>query len=145
MSDSWTNLSGLHAGGFPPISPMSFADVVRHTGGRPGAWYLGSPYSKYHLGLEAAWIEACKIAGWFAAARVPVYSPIVHSHPVAIYGGHDPLDYDIWMPLNMAAMNSSEGIIVAMMEGWRESFGLSEEIKFYEKRRQPIFYLRVAS
>lgn len=126
-----------------PETPMKFGDVCKAVSGYPGGFYLASPYSKFHLGIEAAWIEAAKITGHFAAAGLPVYSPIVHSHPAAIYGGFDPYDYEIWMPLNEFQMGVSEGLIVAMMEGWRQSFGIGEEIKWFEKRKQPVFYLDV--
>ena len=38
-----------------------------------GFWYLGSPYSKYKAGLEAAFIDVSKIAARLIDTGVPVY------------------------------------------------------------------------
>lgn len=53
-------------------------------------WYLASPYSKYPAGIEAAFQDICKQTALLIRHKIPVYSPIAHTHPVAIHGEIDP-------------------------------------------------------
>ena len=106
-----------------------------------GFYYLGTPYSKYPAGLEAAFVEAARIAGVLIAAGLPIFSPIAHSHPIAMHGGLDPLAHEIWLRLDKHMMRAAEGLIVAEMDGWEESHGLAHEIDYFEAMDKPIFYL----
>lgn len=103
--------------------------------------YLASPYSKFHLGLEAAFIEASQIAAKLLASGVKVYSPIAHTHPIAFYGGLDLLNLNIWLPFDEAMMERADILIVAHMRGWSESTGVKHEIAFFEREKKPIFDL----
>ena len=60
-------------------------------------WYLATPYNKYPYGMDAAFHLACENAALLIRHRVHVFSPIAHSHPIAMAGGLDPVDYEIWM------------------------------------------------
>lgn len=106
-----------------------------------GLAYLATPYSKYRLGLHQAFIDAAALAAKLLTAGVKVYSPIAHTHPLAIYGGLDPLDHEIWLPFDQAMMAASDCLIVAQMEGWRESRGVAHEIAFFSLRAKPVYYL----
>ena len=112
---------------------------------KPGAIkslaYLATPYSKYPDGLERAFVMASKLAGLLIHAGVKIYSPIAHCHPVAIHGGLNPLDHDLWMRLDKAMMEACGALIVAHMPGWRESKGIAIEIDFFEGACRPIFDL----
>lgn len=104
--------------------------------------YLATPYSKYKNGdLNAAFIDASKLAARLLTIGVKVYSPIAHTHPLAIHGGLDPLDHAIWLPFDETMMNVSNVLIVAHMEGWRESFGITHEVDFFGRQNKPIFDL----
>jgi hypothetical protein len=105
-------------------------------------YYLATPYSKYQGGnLEAAFVAASKIAADLLVVGYRVYSPIAHTHPLAIHSGLDPLDHSIWMPFDEAIMDAADALMVAQMEGWRESFGINHEIEFFKAARKPIVYL----
>jgi hypothetical protein len=106
-----------------------------------GYAYLGSPYSKYELGLDAAHHDICCIAGRLIKEGIPVFAPIVHSHPIAYCADIDALSHDIWLPMDRPLMDAAFCLIVAKMEGWRESHGLNEEILAFRKADKPIFYL----
>jgi Domain of unknown function (DUF1937) len=110
-----------------------------------GYWYIGGPYSKYPDGLDAAFDEVCRIAGWFAQAGFPVYSPIAHCHPIAKASGLNPHDHKIWLPFCEPVMTGSKGLIVAKMATWDESFGLQQEIVYFNSARKPIRYLDPAT
>jgi len=104
-------------------------------------WYLGSPYSKYPAGLNAAWEDVCRETARLIRAGVPVYSPIAHTHPVAMYGHMDPLDHSIWLPADKPMMDAACGLIVLKMEGWEASYGLKHEIEVFEAADKPIIYM----
>jgi hypothetical protein len=106
-----------------------------------GLWYVASPYSKYPKGIHAAFVEVSRFAALLLRAGVRTFVPIAHSHPIAIYGGIDPLIHAIWRPFNAAVMAKCDGLIVCMMEGWQESFGVGEEIKEFTKAGKRIVYL----
>jgi hypothetical protein len=103
--------------------------------------YLGTPYSKYPAGIEAAFCDAAALTSRLLVAGVKVYSPIAHTHPIAIYGKLDPYDHKIWLPFDQAIMNAAKAMIVAKMEGWDTSFGIKHEIEYFTGARKPVFYL----
>ena len=104
--------------------------------------YLATPYSKYQDGLEAAFIAAAQCAGWLIGKGVKVYSPIAHTHPVAIYSAQDPLDLSIWLPADEPFMRTAGALVVAMMPGWEESKGIGHEIDRFEELGKPVLGLK---
>lgn len=109
---------------------------------RANLCYLASPYTKFRGGdIEAAFIEASKIAAKLLLAGIKIYSPIAHTHPIAVHGGLDPLDLSIWLPFDEAMMSAASVLIVARMDGWDTSKGVAHEIEFFETRGKPIYDL----
>ena len=104
-----------------------------------GYLYLGSPYSKYPLGAETAYRHICKISGDLVKLGVPIFSPIAHSHSIAVESGIDIYSHAIWMPVDQPFMDAALGMIIAPMEGWRESYGVKLEIEEFERGFKPIF------
>jgi hypothetical protein len=111
----------------------------------PGFWYVATPYSKYPRGIEAAFVGACRVAAALVSSGLPCFSPIAHSHPIAVKGGLDPYDYAIWLPANEALIDAACGIVVVEMEGWAESYGVGVEIRRFQAAGKPILYLGQAS
>lgn len=103
--------------------------------------YCASPYTRYKDGIDCAFKDVSALAARLLRLGVSVYSPIAHTHPIAIYGGLDPLDHKLWLPFDEAMMRACSALVVAQMDGWRESFGVLHEIKFFAGQRKPIFYL----
>jgi hypothetical protein len=108
-----------------------------------GLTYLATPYSKYPKGIEAAFRDACVLASRLISWGMKVYSPISHTHPIATYGGLDPFDHSIWLPLDFVIMDRSDNLLVAHMSGWEDSYGIGEEIKYFTKARKAIYDLDV--
>lgn len=104
-------------------------------------WYVASPYSKYPEGIEQAWINVCKITGKLISAGVPVYSPIAHTHPIAIYAEIDPYSHDIWLPADEPMMANAYGLIVVMMDGWMVSYGIGVEVDYFVEHCMPVVYI----
>lgn len=103
--------------------------------------YLASPYSKYMDGPAAAFADVCRIAGRMLVYGVNVYSPIAHTHSIAIHANIDPLNHDVWLLFDAAIMAKADALCVAMMDGWEDSYGVSHEIEVFTKVGKPVFYL----
>ena len=103
--------------------------------------YVGTPYTKYPAGIEEAFRDACSITADLLRSGLRVYSPIAHTHPIAIYGNIDPLDYEIWLPFDAAIMKASDAMIVVKMETWEKSHGVKHEIETFTAAGKPVFYL----
>lgn len=109
----------------------------------PSFFYVASPYSKFPDGIEAAFTEISRHTARLVDAGLAVFSPIAHSHPVAIHGGLDPLDHSVWMPLDEPMMRAAHGIIVVQMEGWRESYGVGVEINAFRAAGKPVLFMPI--
>jgi Domain of unknown function (DUF1937) len=107
--------------------------------------YLATPYTKFPGGIECAFIAAAKLAARLLVSGVKVYSPIAHTHPLAVHGNLDPLDHDIWLPFDEAMMTACGALLVAHLPTWDSSKGIAHEIAFFEKAHKPIFDLDPAS
>ena len=94
-------------------------------------WYLATPYSKYPAGIDAAFDAACKAAGTFISAGIPVLSPIAHNHPIAVKADLDPHTHAIWLPADAPIMAAAHGCVVVRMPGWEESYGIQQETKAF--------------
>lgn len=108
-----------------------------------GYWYLATPYSKYPDGLEAAFKHACQIAGQLISSKIPVYSPISHTHPIALYSGMDQLNHQIWLPADEPLMDAAHGLLVAELPSWRESYGIRIEIERFTRNHKPVINLPI--
>lgn len=105
--------------------------------------YLATPYSKWAGGIEDAFQQAAAVAASFLKAGVKVYSPIVHTHPIAVYGGLDPLDHSVWLPFDATMMDFAEALAVAKMAGWEQSVGIRHEIDVFTKAGKPVYYVDI--
>ncbi len=103
--------------------------------------YCATPYTKFPGGLNAAFEAAAALTARLRAAGIFVYSPIVHCHPLALYGKLDPLDLSLWYPHNELMMDRCNVLLVAHLPSWEDSIGIQYEIEFFEKAFKPIFDL----
>ncbi len=116
--------------------PMNLHDLASYD-----LIYLASPYSKYPTGIEQAFEDISRIAARLLVKGLKVYSPIAHTHPIAMHGNLDAFDHSIWLPFDQAIMKACSAMAVATMETWEQSFGIGEEIKFFKLATKPIFYI----
>lgn len=95
-----------------------------------GRWpiYLASPYTDYAPGHHRAYCDVAHIAGRMVSAGLLVYSPIVYGHALARESGLNPLDRNIWVPLNEPFLEMSQVLVVALMVGWEHSRDIAYEI-----------------
>jgi hypothetical protein len=107
--------------------------------------YLGTPYSRFKGGLDAAFRMASEATAKLIRARVPVFSPIVHSHPVAQMGGLDPLDWQLWLAEAEPFIRAACGLLIYKAPGWRRSFGIAQEVKAFRAMKKPVRAITPAS
>jgi hypothetical protein len=103
--------------------------------------YIASPYTRFSGGMANAFLDIARISARLRTAGIFAYSPIVHLHPIAIFGELDQLDLSIWVPHNHVMMERCDCLIVAHMEGWDTSDGVKSEIEYFKKMDKPIFDL----
>ena len=89
--------------------------------------YLASPYS----GTEAQQIEryeqVCQTAADIIRMGYIVFSPIAHSHGIAVHGGLNG-DHDTWKKQNLAWLEWCNEVWVVNMPGWDTSKGVKWEM-----------------
>jgi hypothetical protein len=120
------------------VSSNTIEDVAKYD-----LVYLATPYSKYKKGVDEAFKDAARLTGRLLKMGVKVYSPICHTHPIAIYSLIDPLDHSIWLPFDEAIMAKADAMLVAKMEGWSMSRGIQHEMGFFGAAEKPIYYLDI--
>lgn len=104
-------------------------------------WYLATPYSKYPHGLDAAFRIAVQARGLLLKAGIPCFSPIIHSHPVAMECGIDPHDHKIWLPAESPILACASGLIMLRTESWEISYGMNAERIVFESSGRPVVYM----
>jgi hypothetical protein len=100
--------------------------------------YLASPYSKFTEGQTTAFLDAAMLTGKLIKRGFDVFSPIVHGHPLAIYGGVPQFDAALWERVNRPYLEWCDELYVATMPGWQESAGVAHEIKYFADNGLPI-------
>jgi hypothetical protein len=105
-----------------------------------GMVYIATPYSKCPHGIPVAFYDACIITARLLRHGVKVFSPIVHTHPLAVYGKIDPYDHSIWLPLDEVMMARSDTMALARLPGWESSVGIAHESDFFTRAGKPIFH-----
>ena len=103
--------------------------------------YLATPFSRFPRGLDAAHREAVDIAERLHDHGVRVYSPIKYSHIIARDTGVDPIDHNFWLPQCELWFSQCDRLLVATMDGWRDSVGISYEICAFNALGKPIALL----
>lgn len=106
---------------------------------RPGYIYLGSPYSKYEAGHDAAARVVADSAARLMGSGMVIYSPIAHGHACAAHGL--PLTWDFWKRQCQPLIDAAAGLIVLTMAGWHESVGLQYEIEEFVRAGKPILHV----
>jgi hypothetical protein len=106
-----------------------------------GLIYLATVYSSNPDGITNAHVQASALTAKLLRKGMKVYSPIAHTHPIAVYGNIDPYDHSIWLPFDEAIMDVSDTLLIAKMENWQISKGINHEINVFRKAGKPIYTL----
>lgn len=104
-------------------------------------WFIATPYSKHPDGLDAAFLAACKARGLLLQHHIPCYSPIAHSHPVAMACGLDPRDLSIWLPAEKPIRAGACGVIMLREVSWDTSEGMKIEWDEFKEAGKPVVWM----
>jgi nucleoside 2-deoxyribosyltransferase len=105
--------------------------------------YLASPYSHPDpVVREQRFREACRATATMVRAGFAVFSPIVHSHPLADFGL--PTDWNAWEHFDRRFLDQCDEVVVLMLDGWRDSAGVQAEIRMAGRMGKPVRYVAPA-
>ena len=104
--------------------------------------YLACPYShKLESMRELRFYIANQEAARLMAEGYIVFSPISHSHPIAVQCAL-PKDYEFWKQFDEALIGWCDEVHVICIAGWEESDGVAREIEYAKKQGKPIKYIK---
>lgn len=110
--------------------------------------YLATPYrGKTGNSFDDSFIEnerydqITKIAGELTKMGFMVFSPITHSHPMAVRCSGIGDDFDYWEKFDLSMVKWADVLIVTELKGWTESRGLACEIEYAKKIGRMILHL----
>ena len=104
-----------------------------------GFVYLASPYSHEDAAVRSFRHDAvCRLAGRLIDRGVLAFSPIAHSHPIAIRQDL-PAGWEFWERVDMALLDRCDGLAVVTLPGWRESVGVRAEVMRAAANGKPLW------
>lgn len=107
----------------------------------PALTYLAVPYSHPNPAIrEARFRSVNRVAAALMAQGMHIFSPISHTHPIAIEGdlpGH----WAYWQAYDRAMLTACKKLIVLKLDGWEQSAGIAGEISIAQELGIEIEYL----
>ncbi len=105
--------------------------------------YLACPYSHEdpQIMLER-FARVNAVAAKLMLEGHHVFSPISHSHPIAM-AGELPTGWEFWESYDRQMISHCEKLIVLCLPGWSVSRGVSAEIAIAQELNIPVDYLYV--
>lgn len=103
--------------------------------------YLATPYTH----PSKAWMShradvAATVASRFIAVGIHTFSPIAHTHPIAVKGDL-PRGWEFWDQYDRWFIERCDVVVVVRMPGWDESKGVEAEIKLAHEYGKPVVYV----
>jgi Domain of unknown function (DUF1937) len=105
--------------------------------------YLASPYSHPSADVRQQRFEAvCYHAATMMREGLMIFSPIAHMHSIAVFDDL-PKDFTFYATWNELMISRCDELYVLMLDGWRESIGVTAEIEIARRLEKPISYARL--
>lgn len=102
--------------------------------------YLACPYSHPEAHIRERRFQAVnKVAARLMKEGRIIFSPISHTHPIALYGL--PKGWEFWREYDLVFIQQCEKVIVLMLDGWKKSIGVQSEIRIAKSLGKPIEYM----
>ena len=100
--------------------------------------YLACPYThpREEVRLERFQI-ANRAAGILTARGLVVFSPISHSHPIALAHA-PPTHWEFWEAIDRAYLSVCSQMYVLAIDGWQESRGVNAELRIAAEFEIPV-------
>ena len=106
-----------------------------------GLIYLATPYSHDNPRvMEARFEAACHVAGKLMANGELIFSPIAHTHPIAVRCDL-PRGWDFWHKYDLEMLKACEKLLVVKMPGWDSSKGIAGEIAIAKQLGKPVEFM----
>ena len=105
--------------------------------------YIATPYSSPDPRVQWERFKTVnKVSAELMEKGKYVFSPISHTHPIAIEGDL-PKDWDYWEGYDRLMLSKCTKLLVVMADGWQESIGVKAEIGIAKELNIPIEYMEV--
>ena len=102
--------------------------------------YLASPYSDFDPAIRLQRFQAaCKATAELMNEGVRIFSPIAHTHPIAM-AGDLPLGWDFWEQYDREMIAVCDELIVLCLDGFEDSRGVQAEIAIAKELGIPVSY-----
>jgi hypothetical protein len=102
--------------------------------------YLAVPYSHEDPRVRQLRFETVNLAAsYLMRAGLHVFSPISHSHPIALAGGL-PTGWDYWEAYDTAVLSACRAFVVLMLTGWERSTGVRGETSVATRLHIPHYW-----
>jgi Domain of unknown function (DUF1937) len=102
--------------------------------------YLACPYSDPDPAVREERFRAVnRAAGILMRAGLYIFSPISHTHPIAMEAGL-PLGFDYWRGYDEAILSVCKALIILELPGYGQSVGVRAERDLAQDKGIPIFY-----
>ena len=89
--------------------------------------YLASPYTDPDpVVMEQRFDAVCRKAGELMKVGEVVYSPIAHTHPIAVRTGL-PRDWEYWQRFDREMLRGASEVRILKLPGWETSKGVNAE------------------
>lgn len=103
--------------------------------------YLASPYSDPDPTIrQARYEEAVRYAARLWAEGKIVFSPIAHSHPIALHGIDG--QWKQWQEFDCTIIRACSEMWILMLPGWEQSRGIAAETAYAATIGLPIAYVQ---
>lgn len=103
--------------------------------------YLATPYSHPDPEVrERRFREVNRVAANLMRDGLHVFSPISHTHPIAV-AGDLPKSWEFWQAYDRAVLSACRNVMVLMQDGWRESTGVQAEIEIAREMGLPVEFI----
>lgn len=104
--------------------------------------YLCVPYSHPDAVVRQSRFEAAnKAAAKLMSDGNVVFSPISHSHPVALHMDGMANDCEFWLDQDRAFLSMSKRVVVLKIYGWDKSKGIGVEVSEALRAGVPVEYM----
>lgn len=116
--------------------------TVQHRESPDGLTYLATPYSHPGKAVRQSRFEVVNaVAARLIGEGYLIYSPISHSHPIAL-AGQLPTGWDYWERYDRLILSVCSQLIVVCQNGWSESVGVKAEIDTAREIGLPVSFMR---
>ena len=106
-----------------------------------GLVYLATPYSHDDPNVRRQRFEIVnRVAAGLMRDGVHIYSPISHTHPIAM-AGDLPKGWDYWEKYGRVVLAACVKVIVLRQPGWEQSTGVNAELAIARELGLPIEFI----